>query len=246
MLKLLPISMLRDKRLTDKRLTDKRLTDSLLLRKSGNLIQLYDNMDNLISTYQNIQLKPIGVNNPNMLKETEYLPDFSFGTMDIETYNNEDDSMSYVYCIGYYIHQEKVKKTFYIDKDFDSFKLVHICFDTLLNSVFRKRMFYIHNLGGFDSIFIIKCLAEYNKNVLEPMNENLYSFNNLNRDDHFLKLVIKRVIKGKMRSVVICDSFALLPSSLDSLGTSYNLDIKKTDFPYGFVRKKYFIRESLL
>lgn len=143
------------------------------------------------------------MNNKNLLKETEYLPDLSFGTIDIETYNNEDDSEAYVYSVGCYIHQENVKSIFYINKDFDSSKLVHTCFDKLLKSKYSKRKFYIHNLGGFDAFFIIKSLAEYNTNVLEPSNENIYTFDNLNRDDSFLKLVVKRVINGKMRSITL-------------------------------------------
>lgn len=218
-------------------LDDKTLSNPLLLRKSGNISQIYDYNDNLIATYQTIAFKPIGVVNKNLLKDTEYLPDLSFGVMDIETYNNEEDSEAYVYSIGYYIHQEKVENLFYIDKDLDSSKLVHACFDALMNSKYYKRQFYIHNLGGFDAYFIIKSLAEYNIKVLEPSNENLYVFENLNRDDSFLKLTVKRVINGKMKAVVICDSYALLPSSLDNIGKNYGLENKKIDFPYEFVRK---------
>ena len=40
-----------------------------------------------------------------------------------------------------------------------------------------------------------------------------------------------------MKAVVICDSYALLPSSLDNIGKHYGLENKKIDFPYEFVRK---------
>lgn len=215
----------------------KDMLNAFLIRTSGDMIQILDNNDNLIYMLKIYNFKPIGINNKNFLKETYFLPDLSFGTLDLETYNADDDNESYVYSLGFYIAQENVLETFYIDKDLDSSKLVHTCFDKLLTSTYAKRRFYIHNLGGFDAYFIIKNLALYNSEVLVPLNENIYYFNNLNRDDKFIKLVVKRVINGKVRSVTLCDSFAYLSNSLDSLGKSYDLSIRKGEFPHEFVRK---------
>lgn len=219
-------------------LEDYVLNEGILIRKSGDMIQIFDKNDNLIYMSKNYVFKPIGIVNKKLFLDTYYLPNLSFGTLDLETYKDEAENRNFVYSIGYYIPKEKILEKFYIDKDLDSYKLVHTCFDKLLTSNYQKRILYIHNLGGYDAYFIIKSLAMYNDNVLKPLGENLYYLDNLNRNDHFIKLVVKRHINGKLRSVTLCDSYAYLSSSLASLAKSYGLSITKGDFPHEFVSEK--------
>jgi hypothetical protein len=194
------------------------LHKTILIRKSGNVSLVYDNKDNLVVISKNIKFNPIKLNK-KYLKETHYLPDLSFGTLDIETYRIDEDS--FVYSIGYYIHQDNVLQKFYVSEGslggyYDSAVLVHNCFDKLMKSKYSKRIFYSHNLGGYDAYYIIKNLVYYNS-CIKLTDEKPYFFENINRDDNFIKLVVKRVINGKLKSVVFHDSLALLPSSLDSL-----------------------------
>lgn len=98
---------------------------------------------------------------------------------------------------------------------------------------YRNVVFYAHNLGKFDAVFILKELLEFNKtieglknpyNILEP----------LTRNSDILKLVIKRTIDGKVRTVTIMDSYAILPRSLRALCKDYNVVEAKGYFPYKF------------
>ena len=219
-------------------LEDYVLNEGILIRKSGDMIQIFDKNDNLIYMSKNYVFKPIGIVNKKLFLDTYYLPNLSFATLDLETYKDEAENRNYVYSIGYYIPKEKILEKFYIDKDLDSYKLVHTCFDKLLTSNYQKRILYIHNLGGYDAYFIIKSLAMYNDNVLKPLGDNLYYLDNLNRNDHFIKLVVKRHINGKLRSVTLCDSYAYVSTSLASLGKMYGLSITKGDFPHEFVTDK--------
>lgn len=45
----------------------------------------------------------------------------------------------------------------------DSDKVIYILLDILFENKYEKYIFYCHNLGGFDSIFLIKYLVNYNK-----------------------------------------------------------------------------------
>jgi hypothetical protein len=222
------------------------LHKTILIRKSGNVNLVYDNTDNLVVISKKIKFNPIKLNK-KYLKETHYLPDLSFGTLDIETYRIDEDS--FVYSIGYYIHQENVLEMFYTSEGslggyHDSAVLVHNCFDKLIRSKYSKRIFYSHNLGGYDAYYIIKNLVYYNS-CIKLTDENPYFFESLNRDDSFIKLVVKRVINGKLKSVVFHDSLALLPSSLDSLSWTYDLPIKKGGFPHKFVNPNTFFYKGI-
>lgn len=67
---------------------------------------------------------------------------------------------------------------------------------------YRNVTFYAHNLGKFDAVFILKELILFNKTP-EGI-ENPYIIPEpLTRNSDILKLVIKRKIDGKMKSVTI-------------------------------------------
>lgn len=205
--------------------------DKVLVRKKGDETQYFDIDNNLIYYSRKRVLPPV----KKKYKDVSYhIPNQSFGILDLETYIG-DDNISYVYAIGFYIEQENILRTFYINKeDFYSPNLVHNCFCELLKPKFMKKIFYVHNLGKFDSIFIIKNLTLYNeRNKLK----NPYYFEPVFRNNDFIKLVVKRVVEGKVRSVTLQDSYALLANSLYDLCNAYNVPIKKGIFPYSFVNK---------
>lgn len=54
------------------------------------------------------------------------------------------------------------------------------------------------------------------------------------RNSDILKLVVKRKVDKKMRSVTILDSYAVLPRSLRDLCRDYKVENVKSHFPYDF------------
>ena len=104
-------------------------------------------------------------------------------------------------AIGYYIHDTKELDLLYIDRDLDSFKLNPKSFSKLMKDKHKGIIFYVHNLGKFDSIFIVKALSQYNKHL-----DNPYSFDTITRDRDIIKLKVKRTIDNKVRQVTLLDS----------------------------------------
>lgn len=86
------------------------------------------------------------------------------------------------YAIGYYIHDPREENYFYINKNLNSFEVKHRCFEYLMLDKHKKRKFYVHNLGNFEAIFIIKALSSYNTSLDEP-----YSFHHVDRNGSAIK-----------------------------------------------------------
>lgn len=82
----------------------------------------------------------------------------------------------------------------------------------------------------FDAPFILKSLVRINKTL-----DTKYTFDIITRDNSIIKLIIKRTIDKKVKTVVINDSLAILPSSLKYLANSYKVDVLKGNFPHKFV-----------
>jgi DNA polymerase family B len=77
---------------------------------------------------------------------------------------------------------------------------------------------YIHNLSRFDGIFLLKILATLENRKLIP----------IIKDDKMIALTLKFGSKNK---ITFHDSMLLLPSSLDKLRKSFNVENKKVVFP---------------
>lgn len=84
----------------------------------------------------------------------------NFGVIDLETFEDK----SKVMAAGLFAYGDTKPRTNYIDKDnMDSDKVIYILLDILFENKYENYIFYCHNLGGFDSIFLIKYLVNYNK-----------------------------------------------------------------------------------
>jgi hypothetical protein len=173
------------------------------------------------------------------------------GVIDLESTATEDSPICF--AIGFYAFNDSKPTTFYIDKDLNSYQLIHKCIDEMMRSKYQGYTFYCHNLGKFDAVYILKALAEFNQTP--EGRENPYIFKPLTRDADILKLVIKRNIdikksgdtnlkktktkiktdtktitkietkpKTELRTVVIMDSYAVLTSSLKDLCKGFNVD----------------------
>jgi hypothetical protein len=80
---------------------------------------------------------------------------------------------------------------------------------------------YIHNLSGFDGIFLLKILAELG--IVKPIIHN--------------QKIISIGFKMNGYNVTFKDSNQLLLTSLAKLGIAFGVKILKTIFPYFFVNE---------
>jgi len=175
-------------------------------------------------------------------KETSWLPNRHIGTLDLETY--EVDGQGKCYSLGFYCPSvDEECKTFYIDKDLDSISLIIKCINEMLEPKYNNITFYVHNFGKFDAAFIVKALVLYNK---EKDKKDRFLLDITTRNSDILKLVIKQKKNKKFRSIIIKDSFAILPSDLRTLCKNYNVDTKKGYFPYNFCTKNtlYYVGQT--
>jgi hypothetical protein len=85
----------------------------------------------------------------------------------------------------------------------------------LLRDKYSNITFYCHNLGGFDVVFILKILYDYNESVTDKELE--YKISCILRDDKIIKLTIKR---GKY-SLTILDSYCILTNNLKDLSKDF-------------------------
>lgn len=117
------------------------------------------------------------------------------------------------------------------------------CFDTILINKYNNYIFYVHNLGGYDGLFILKILRQANIDKEFEFYKLFYLF----RDNKLLKLVIKinvssvRIIEKDAKSlkesnikITLYDFFKLLNNSLYNLSNSFGVSISKGYFPHGF------------
>jgi hypothetical protein len=159
-------------------------------------------------------------------KFTKELANPFIGSLDLEAFTDLD-GYAKIYAIGFAILNGDIK-TFYLQKDQNSNDLLLDCFNLLLNK-YNGYIFYIHNFGKYDSIFILKILIEANKKI----GSVYYKLEPVYKDDIMLKLDIK--VKNK--KITIIDSYNLLNTGLYELSRSFNLDVTKGFFPHKFVKR---------
>nr|YP_009379212.1 DNA polymerase type B2 [Leptogium hirsutum]ARQ27106.1 DNA polymerase type B2 [Leptogium hirsutum] len=209
---------------------DKKINNNTFSRTVGNITNIISN-NNLI-TNTRVKLKLDVVERPKIHRTLANLQINSpfIGSLDIETFKM--DSISKVYALGYYTKRYGLK-TFYINKDLNSDILVADCIDSLLNSKYNGYTFYVHNLGRFDSAFILKSLLVKNRT-----NEDKYIIDPLCRENNLiLSLIITRKQKNKTYSIKLVDSYNILSHNLKSLCQTFQTETSKDIFPYNFVNK---------
>lgn len=162
------------------------------------------------------------------------------GTFDIETYYNTISGKNEVYSLGFsyaggnILISKPYVKTYYLDVNQKSSDIVLACINDMLESKYHNGIFYTHNLGGYDVVFILKILGDHNNTV----NDKYYKMDVILRDNRILKLKISlKKSKSVTNTIFLVDSLALLPMSLDSLGESFSTSYKKSLFPYTFVNE---------
>ena len=91
------------------------------------------------------------------IKVSPHYNDF-FLTLDIETFIHNNEHIPY--AIGFYDGVNS-PSLFYLS-DFESPQaLILACFNQLLIRKYNNKVVYVHNLGGFDSVFLINSLLPH-------------------------------------------------------------------------------------
>ena len=173
--------------------------------------------------------KPIPIRNPK------------FGVFDVETFiDTSSDGVIYsrVFALGFCINMGELSM-YYLSDYFDntpesSNKLVIKCIDAMLKPDFHKYIFYVHNFGRFDAIFLHKILLDYNLSA-EP--ENQYKLVPLYRDNKMIRLEVLKIIKNKIIKISFVDSLNILNDKLEKLCEDFGVSVTKGIFPYSFVNK---------
>lgn len=93
----------------------------------------------------------------------------------------------------------------------------------LLRPKYNIIIFYCHNLGGYDIVYILKVLYIYN-------DENPNDKYKILRDEKIIKV---KISKNK-NSFTILDSYTMLPDKLSRLGKNFDVATIKSNFPYKF------------
>jgi hypothetical protein len=146
--------------------------------------------------------------------------------MDFETKTDENDIM---HVITASIFDGKKIKSFFVTDFNNSDELIKNSLNYLLQRKYNGYKVYFHNFSNFDSIFMIKILANL---------DNTEISRTIKRDSKIIELKIDYNLEGKRKySLYFRDSLLILPSSLKKLGKSFNVDIVKSIFPYDFVNR---------
>lgn len=207
--------------------------DGTFTRVHRNSTTIYKD-NSVVYSSREIKLSPIkNIYKSKKLNTKDWLPNSNIATLDLETY--EDEGIAKCYAIGFYTNEFKECKTYYIEEDLDSTKLIHKCLTEMFKAKYNKNVFYVHNLGRFDAPFIIKALVEFNKTP-EGM-DSPYTISESTRNSDILKLTIKRRINNRIVNVTLQDSAAILPNTLRNLCKHYQVDTEKGFFPYDFCTK---------
>lgn len=151
------------------------------------------------------------------------------GTIDLETFANEGYGDQNVYACAWHI--QGIYKDFYIDLKGEKYsedkseELIRLMIQSIFNEKTDKYTFYVHNLGRFDSLFLIKALVS---------DEN-YKIRPIWKDNSIISIKIKDIQKNK--SIKIYDSMNIIPSNLNQILIDFKCNIKKDIFPYTFMNE---------
>uniref|UniRef100_A0A896Z6L8 Probable DNA polymerase n=1 Tax=Coniophora puteana TaxID=80637 RepID=A0A896Z6L8_9AGAM len=152
------------------------------------------------------------------------------GAFDLETYGeNNGLGISKVYAAGCAMN-DGYKAFYYLNENNLNSSEEIICsmfegiFDHIENNPndLNNYTFFAHNLGRFDSVFLIKSLVNLGYKIQPRWKDN--------------DIIIVKITKGKFK-ITLLDSIKLIPSSLAKLLKSFNCEITKGHFPHSFVNE---------
>lgn len=162
-----------------------------------------------------------------------------FGTFDLETFR-DDSNLARVYALGFYTKLDSEPQLYYLTDypNIQSEELILKCIDSMLTNKYNNYLFYAHNLGHYDIVFIYNVLLQYNLNK----GSDYYILNTTMRDNIIIKLDIRikkisNINEDLHRYIKISfvDSLNLLNLSLDKLTKIFELPVQKGHFPHRYV-----------
>ena len=197
--------------------------NGILTRKSGNSTSIIKD-NTVIYHKQDVHIKAIDKPEDNKL----FISKPNIGTIDTETFL-DNDGINKIYSLGFRTNLSKQAVTYYVGKEnINPDKIVLEFLDELLRAKYENiNTFYCHNLSGYDIVFILKVITDYNDNV-----EDKYSISCTFRDDRIIKINITN--KNTKRKVTFGDSLCLLNDNLRSLAKNFEVPTLKFFFPYKF------------
>jgi len=212
------------------------------VKENGGVVRYYNNYkiiivnNKVINMKYNMNLIPIKRIINNILSFTE---NPNIGVIDFETIEC-NDGVNRVYCLGFKTNLIKESVTYYIEEhnnydDYDRFMLKFV--DELLRSKYKDITFYCHNLSGFDVHFMLGVLLRYNGLHALGLKDSKYNINCIFRDKNIIKITVSKNVNGTNRKFTIQDSLAILVGSQRDLCKAFEVDTKKTDFPYLFLHE---------
>lgn len=201
-------------------LTGTLLEDNIILRKDGN-ISYYIKNGTIFQSKQELSLVPLS--KPTL--DIKAIENPNIGVIYCETFQDNNGNYK-IYSLGFKTNLDPTPVIYYVDSkhNINSSEIVLKLVDELLINKYENINFYCDNLGGFDVVFIIKILMEYNASHEKDYQ---YKIKPIFRDDKILKITISQNIDGKVKRFSIKHSYAILNNSLEKLGTSFNISLKK-------------------
>lgn len=194
--------------------------DAITRHSKGKIIESIGS--NVLKISLPIALKPV----EKSYKPSLFIENKNIGVIDTETYVAKDN-ISKIYALGFKTNLDKNSVTYYInDNNLNSNELVLRMINELIRPKYNNITFYCHNMSGYDIIFILKILYDFNDS--NPGKE--FKINPILRDSKIIKVTISKD-NGK---ITILDSYAMLPDSLEVLGKSFEVETLKSVFPYKF------------
>lgn len=103
------------------------------------------------------------------------------------------------------------------------------CFEDMFE--YKNYTWYAHNLGGFDSVFILKTLFDFYSNTKIQI-----------KDGKPLSIKVIKMIKDPItnkdltKKIIFKDSYKLQPLSIRNLIKANDIETKKLYFPYSFMK----------
>lgn len=144
-----------------------------------------------------------------------------FTTLDLETRMDSEGIMT-PYCAC--VYNGEVSTSFYLSDFSNPTHMLKELVLSLLKPENDKHVVYVHNLSGFDAVFLVKVLGEL-QDATSQVKVNI-----VKRDSAIINITITFVNRYV---VSIRDSLLMLPSSLKKLAKSFKVEDKGV-FPYAF------------
>jgi DNA polymerase type B, organellar and viral len=156
-------------------------------------------------------------------------------TLDLETMNIKGRLIPF--CASFYDGLNKY--SFYLTDYKDSEEMLINLIESLLKRKYSGYNVYVHNLSDFDAIFFFKILATFKSTKFATKLTPIYNKetgNMINLKLNYSSIDNKKTFKYNIN---FRDSLLMLPESLDELANNFNLERKKSIYPYNFVNDKF-------